>query len=202
MIMSITGGETFSQADVLRFTRKFIKDKIEKLEGVAAADISGGVEREILVEIDKGKIKGLHIDLLEISKAMKNANLNYPAGTTKEKFYEYLIRTIGEFAEIDEIAEIPIAVDDQEKGFEVDVNVKLSADDKKRQERGEYKRLVLLKDVSTIHDTFKEKTSYSRYNGNENISIAVQKQSAANVILTAERVKKAFRKIKEHFRRA
>jgi HAE1 family hydrophobic/amphiphilic exporter-1 len=192
MLLSITG--RYPTHELLRLTKKFIKDKLEKTEGVASAGISGGREREIVIEIDKAKLRSVNIDLLEISKALKNSNLNYPAGSTKEKFYEYLLRTIGEFQKVEEIGDTVINVDDQEKALgEQEVT---SPQARQEQEKAKYRRLVLLKDVSTITDTFKEIESYSRYNGQENISIAIQKQPAANSIITVEKVREQLELLK------
>ncbi len=185
MLLSITGN--YPLEEILRITKKFIKDKLEKTEGVASAGISGGQEREILIEVDKTKLKAVNIDLLEISKALKNSNLNYPAGSTKEKFYEYLIRTIGEFQSVKEIGDTVIGLDDQEKA--IGEQESFSPQARQAQEKGKYHRLVQLKDVAKIADTFKEVESFSRYNGHENISITVQKQPAANSILTVKKVK-------------
>ncbi|MDP3981658.1 MAG: efflux RND transporter permease subunit [Chlamydiota bacterium] len=191
MLLSITGIQ--SPEELLKITRKFIKDKLEKIEGIASAGISGGRDREILVAVNKSDITGVNVDLLDVSKALKNSNLNYPAGTTKEKFYEYLIRTIGEFQSLDDIGNTVISVDDTKKNLPTQ---QLNAMERQEQEKGEYKRLVLLKDIATITDTFKEISSYSRFNGKENISIAVQKQPAANTILTAQKVYKQLEELK------
>lgn len=185
MLLSITG--EYPLDELLRLTKKFIKDKLEKTEGVASAGISGGREREILIEVDKAKLRSVNIDILEISKALKNSNLNYPAGSTKEKFYEYLIRTIGEFQAVSEIGDTVIGVDDQEKALGEQENTTPGA--RQEQEKAKYRRLVLLKNVSTITDTFRDIESYSRYNSQENISITIQKQPAANAILTVKKVK-------------
>ncbi|MBI1883794.1 MAG: efflux RND transporter permease subunit [Chlamydiae bacterium] len=192
MLLSITGD--YPIEEILRLTKKFIKDKIEKTEGVASAGISGGREREILVEVDKTKLRSVGIDLLEISKALSNSNRNYPAGSTKEKFYEYLLRTMGEFKNVPEMGETVIGVDDQERSLgEEEVTTPQA---RQEQEKGKYRRLVLLKNVAKIQDTFKEVESYSRYNGNENISVSIQKQPAANSIQTVQRVRKQIEELK------
>ncbi|MBI1870959.1 MAG: efflux RND transporter permease subunit [Chlamydiae bacterium] len=189
LVLSITGN--YPLQELLRFTKKFIKDKLEKTEGVASAGISGGREREILIEIDKSALRSTNIDLLQIAHpstgALKKSNLNYPAGSTKEKFYEYLLRTIGEFQKVEEIGDTPISVDDQENASGEDEV--MSTQERQEQEKGKYRRLVLLKDVAKITDTLREVESYSRYNGQENISITIQKQPAANSILTVKKVK-------------
>ncbi|MBI4974334.1 MAG: efflux RND transporter permease subunit, partial [Candidatus Omnitrophica bacterium] len=69
----------------------------------------------------------------------------------------------------------------------------------KRGERGTIsrgKRLVYLKDVADVIDGIKERTSYSRYNGNENISISIQKQALGNTVRIINRVKKKILELK------
>src|SRR4030042_65169 len=90
--------------------RKYIKDAIEKVEGVASATITGGEEREILVEIDQPRLRASQIAIVSVVDSLKAANINYPAGT-KESFYEYLIRTMGEYQKVAEIQETPTALD-------------------------------------------------------------------------------------------
>jgi HAE1 family hydrophobic/amphiphilic exporter-1 len=178
MTLSVTG-ERPSQA-LREISRKIIKDELEKIEGVASAGIAGGLEREIIVEVDQGRLRAQNIPLLNVAKAVTDANLNYPAGTIKESFYEYLIRTLGEFEHVDEIKDIAVHV-------EADDTRRLPGKEEKGISRS--KRLVLLNDVGQVHDTVKERTSFSRYNGEENISISIQKQAQTNTLRVVNRVK-------------
>jgi len=103
--LAVTGPMT--PLDLREMCRKYVKDAIEKVEGVASATITGGEEREILVEIDQPRLRASQISIVSIVEGLKSANLNYPAGTIKEAFYEYLIRTMGEYQKIDEIKGYP-----------------------------------------------------------------------------------------------
>ena len=119
LILSITSSREDRSPVILReLARRMIKDEVEKVEGVASATISGGLEREIDVEINQNKLESRRIPVLEISKAISSSNLNYPAGTIKESFYEYLIRTLGEFEHVHDIGEIAVgsSASDQEIG--------------------------------------------------------------------------------------
>ena len=51
--------------------------------------------------------------------------------------------------------------------------------------------------MATVQDDVKERTSYSRYNGNENISISIQKQALGNTVNTIDRVKKRVKELKD-----
>ncbi len=197
VILSLTGER--GDVEMLRYARRFIKEALEKLEGVASCSISGGVDREIHVDIDQAKMMASSISIDEVTDALTDDNLNYPAGTIKENFYEYLIRSIGEYTSVEEIGQMPLYLDDRdeikrnrERGSEYlrdNVNQDVAG--------GLGKRLIYLSDIAKVTDTKKERHSYSRYNGVSNISLSVQKQATANVIDVAERVKKELKVIKE-----
>jgi HAE1 family hydrophobic/amphiphilic exporter-1 len=189
MILSITGNKT--PQELLKITRR-IKDKIEKVTGVASATISGGKEREILVEVDQGRLQASKISILSLVEALKNSNLNYPAGTTKGKLYEYLIRTMGEFKTVPEIKDTVVEVDtlnSRKQPREV-------SQEEEESKLDEDKRLILLSDLATVKDTLKEDKSFSRYNGRDNISLAIQKQAEANTIQTVERIRTTIEELK------
>lgn len=188
--LSITGEK--SSLELREITRRIIKNEIEKIEGVAQAEISGGEEREIIVEVDQGRLQASGISLIDVVDFLKAANLNYPAGTIKEAFYEYLVRTMGAFKEIKEIAEIATGVDDAKLDTR---GLSPKAIKEKEKEEGPKRRLIFLKDIARIRDTVKERTSISRYNGEDNISIFIKKQSGANTLRVANRVREAVKKL-------
>lgn len=195
LILSITSSREDRTPLALReLTRRMIKDEVEKVEGVASATISGGLEREIEIEINQPKLESRRVPVLDISKAVSSANLNYPAGTIKESFYEYLIRTLGEFDRVSDIGEVAIgsSSSDQEEPYQYH-------GESQRYEKGtisKEKRLIYLKDVANVIDNIKDRTSYSRFNGKENISIAIQKQALGNTVKTIDRVKEKIRDLK------
>ncbi|MBI4550130.1 MAG: efflux RND transporter permease subunit [Candidatus Omnitrophica bacterium] len=205
MILSLSG--PLSPVDLKLVAEKTLKDNLEKVLGVASADISGGLDREIVVDVDQGRLFATKISLLTVVDAIEKSNISYPAGSIKKGLYEYLIRTMGEFRSVQEIGFAVAGVDKsrQEKRRE-DVFVEraefgprdtIEAMREDSQREMLQKRLILFKDIAEIKDTFKEKTSISRYNGRENISVSIQKQAGANVIQVVDRVKSALRFLEE-----
>jgi len=172
--------------------KKFIKDNLEKIDGVASANVTGGIDREIVVEIDQDKLDAAGLSVIKISDAIAAANVNTPGGTIKESFFEYLIRAIGEYQSISEIAELPITVDDTTYP---DVYFK-EHDVRSNEQKEREKRIIYVGDVAVVKDTFRDQKSFSRYNGVDNISISIQKQAGANTIETVRNVKKALKSIK------
>lgn len=191
LVLNITSN--LPAAELMQFARKIIKNELEKTEGVAVVQLSGGREREILVEVDQGRLAAAGISVVAVSEALNKANLNYPAGTVEESFYEYLIRTIGEFKAVKEISQIPIAVDElplnlreenpQEQGIRAP------------KEKQVEKRIILLKDIARVKDTLQEQTSISRYNGKDTISLSVMKQAGANTIWVANNVRAVLKEL-------
>lgn len=194
LVLSVTTTSDRSPILMKELARRMIKDEIEKVDGVASATISGGLDREIQVEVNQDKLFARGVPLLDVSKALTNANLNYPAGTIKESFYEYLIRTIGEFEHVNEIEEISIGTDTSQQPQQYQAQPEMSM--AKRSPRAEDQRLIYLKEVAVVIDTVQERTSYSRYNGKENLSISIQKQALGNTVRTINKVKQKLQDLK------
>jgi len=196
LILSVTTSrEDRSPVALRELARRMIKDEAEKVEGVASATISGGLEREIQVEVNQDKLQARRIPILDVSKAVSAANLNYPAGTIKESFYEYLIRTLGEFEHVRDIEGVPIIGPDSDTQEELSMQ-QYESDIAKKRAISKDRRLVYLRDVAHVVDGVKERTSYSRYNGKENVSIAIQKQALGNTVKTIDRVKRKLADLK------
>lgn len=187
---------------------KILKDNLEKVNGVASITISGGLDREILVEVDQARLQASNLSLLQLTESLEKANVSYPAGGIKKGLYEYLIRTMGEFQSVRDIAYAVVGTDVVEKirtesrpeiveRGEMGPRKTIDALREELARGSEQKRLVFVKDVAEVKDTVSEKTSVSRYRGKENISISIQKQAGANTIQVVDRVKQAFALLQE-----
>ena len=195
LVLNVTAEKTTPE-DLQHIVKKVIKTEIEKAEGVATTNIVGGVTPEILIEIDQDRMMSKKVALNDVVEAVSKANLNYPAGTIEESFYEYLIRTIGEFQVIQDVENVVIDVEDKAKKREY---TEYGAEDlKEKQERAiTAQHLSILKDIAVVKDTLKEKTSISRFKGRDNVSLSIQKQADANTLLVANSVKDIIKRVKK-----
>jgi HAE1 family hydrophobic/amphiphilic exporter-1 len=155
LVLSISGER--SLLELKEFSEELVKPRLEQIEGIGSAEIAGGVEREIQVEINPRYLTlyGLTID--EISNRIDAFNQNLQGGTINKGRFRYALRVVGEFEELDEIGEISI---------------------KTTQERG----VIRLKDVADIKDSIKERQGITRLNGRESIGILVRKEAGANTV--------------------
>ncbi|MDP6779875.1 MAG: efflux RND transporter permease subunit, partial [Candidatus Latescibacteria bacterium] len=142
-----------------------IKPELESLEGVAAVQVSGGLEEEIHVEIAEPKLASLRIPLSQIVSRLSQENVNLTGGQLKDGETEYLVRTLNEFRTVDEIQDIVVA-----------------------QRRG---AIITLADVGTVTKGHKERNVIARINGQESVELAVFKEGDANTVTVARRVREA-----------
>jgi HAE1 family hydrophobic/amphiphilic exporter-1 len=170
--------------------KKVIKTSLEKVEGVASVEIKGGREREILVEVDQGRLQASGVSLLDVVNILKNSNLTYPAGTIKKRFYEYLIRTMGEYENVSDIRKTPLKLQFFKERREQFM------DEQKKREKEKPKGMILLKNIAEVTDTFKEQESIFRHNKKDSISISIKKQSGSNIVKVVKRIRDAIKEIK------
>ena len=193
LVLNVTADSTSPQ-ELRRVVNKLIKNEIEKADGVAAANITGGRTPEVLIEIDQDRLMSKGLALNKVVEFISKANLNYPAGTIEESFYEYLIRTMGEFKLVSEVDDIVVGLDERrEKDQYQALDPQAQAEQEGR--RPASTRLILLKDIATVKETLKDKSSISRYNKKDNISVAVQKQADANTLSVANNVKSIIKRL-------
>jgi HAE1 family hydrophobic/amphiphilic exporter-1 len=178
-------------ADLRHMAKRNIKDELERIEGVAKVELRGGEEREILVEIDKGRLLANQVSITEVVTSLENSNITYPAGTIKEEKHEYLVKTVGEFQNIDDIANLSFS--------KVDNNIEhvLSTKRVKNKEQERDDKIIFLKDIAQVEETLKDRKGYSRYNGRENISVSIYQQSGSNLINLSKEVQKKLKSIRE-----
>ena len=193
--MSLSVSYKTPQTDVWKLVelrtlcKKYLKDELERVEGVAKVDLYGGYEKEILVEVDKGRLLANQLSLLDIIRALREANITYPAGTIKEETKEYTVKTIGEFKTVKQIQELIIPVErrpeyDRYKRYRL------------KKEKPE-KEVVYLSDVAEVKEAIKDVKGYARYNKKDHVSVAIYPQSKANLIKLSKMVRKKLKEIIE-----
>ena len=155
--------------------KKIIEDEVaprlERIEGVAAAQVFSMDTREILVAVDKVALESLSISMDQILMALGMENLNLPAGRITERHSEYLLRTVGEFQSLDDIRNTIIG----------------------STQTGQ---LVYLTDVAEVRDTLKDTRLISRTQGEKGVFYFISKRSGANTVTTAQAVNRELDRIK------
>ncbi|MFH2099673.1 MAG: efflux RND transporter permease subunit, partial [Pseudomonadota bacterium] len=156
-------------------TRRLIDDevkyRIERVPGVAAVDVWGGLEREIHVDLSPDKLKALQIPLAQVVDAIRSANITLPAGSVESGNYDITLRTPGQFTDIGQLADTTVAV---RQG----ASVKLS-------------------EVADVADRWQKVSRIVRVNGLPGLRLSVNKQSGTNTVEVAQRVLAEIARINE-----
>ncbi len=146
-------------------------DPLKRIPGVAMATIMGGLEREIQVNIDRQRLEAYHLSITQVTAMLAAENLTLPAGDLKIGRTDYIIRVPGEFRNVEEIGDVVV---------------------------GNFNGTpIYLRDIAQVKDSFKEKERRVRINREEGLIVMVQKQSGANTVTVANRIKKTLPKLEK-----
>ncbi len=169
MVLAVSGSGAL--LDLKEFTEELVKPRLEQVDGIGSADITGGVEREIQVELDPRLLSlyGLTID--EVAGRIEAFNRNLQGGTIRKGMFEYAIRVVGEFESIKEIG---------------DINLKTTKD----------QGIVRLRDIARVNDGLKERQGVTRLNRKESIGLLVRKEAGANTVKVTRLAKQVIDQIR------
>ncbi|MFW5973517.1 MAG: efflux RND transporter permease subunit, partial [Bacteroidota bacterium] len=98
-----------------------VKYRLERVAGVAAVDLRGGLQRQIQVNLDRDKLLALGLSADRVTSILRQENLNRPAGKVEEGNSNIYLRTVGEFQQIEEVGAIVVAVRDSQPVYLRDV---------------------------------------------------------------------------------
>ncbi|MFH1983919.1 MAG: efflux RND transporter permease subunit [Pseudomonadota bacterium] len=139
-----------------------LKDDIEAVPGVLEAEVTGGLEREIRIEVDTDKLTYFRIPITAFQQVVPSENQNTSGGAITLGQGRYQLRVPGEFETPEEILGLIVATHEGHP--------------------------IYLKDVATVVDGVKDETSRSRLDGIDSVSISVKKRVGENIIQISDAI--------------
>jgi len=139
-----------------------VRYRFARIPGVAQVDPWGGFTRQVRVELDPTRINALGLPLNDMLDAIRNANLDLPAGKLESGRFEVTLRAPAEYQDLDEIRGTVIA---ERNGAQ-----------------------VTLGQVAMVKDTYEKLSRIIRVNGERGLRVAIRKQANANTVEVAQRV--------------
>ncbi|MDI3280020.1 MAG: efflux RND transporter permease subunit [Bacillota bacterium] len=158
-------------AALKRLVEDVFKQRLERLSGVASVGVQGGLEREIVVAVDPLRLQFYGLTLEQVVQALKARNLTLPGGPVRSAGRELLIRTSGEFAHLEDLRDLPLPAG-----------------------RG---GMIRLRDVAEVRDGYKDVTAYTRLNRKPSLALVIYKETDANTVQVARRVKAEVERIQK-----
>jgi hydrophobic/amphiphilic exporter-1 (mainly G- bacteria), HAE1 family len=153
---------TMGPIELREFTEERINRRLERVPGVAAIDVRGGLRRQIHIELDRDNMLALGLTSTQVTQTLREENLNRPAGKVEEGNLDVYLRTVGEYRAASEVGATVVTVREGTP--------------------------IYLRDIAEVREGVEEVTSYTRINGQPGIRVAITKQAGANTVEVAEGV--------------
>ena len=138
----------------------YVKPRLERVSGVAVANVFGGREDEIQIVIRPGELASRGLTIPQVLRALDSENSNTSAGDFSEGKRKYLVRSVGEFRSLDDVREVVL---ETHRGGRVYVG-----------------------DIAEVRHAFKKRTNFVRQKGQPALAINCVRQAGANVLDTME----------------
>lgn len=135
---------------------------VESADGVAAATITGGQQRSIIIDVDPNRLAAYKLTLADVSKRLQQENINLPGGIAKQGSTEMVIRSVGNFEKPENALQVPLT--------------------------SVGNRIVTLADIATVRDDHSETRLFTRLDSDPAVGMILTKQSEANTITTAKNI--------------
>ncbi len=168
LTLSLSGaGERFDGEAGLKLLRRIadreVRRVLEPVDGVAAVKVKGGLEEEVQVELDEGQLRRTGIGVETITSRLAAENINLAGGTMRDGRTRYLVRTVNEFIDLDDIREIVIV---------------------RRADRD-----VRLGDLAQVRSGYRDRDVITRVDGKEAVEVEIYKEADANIVEMATSVR-------------
>lgn len=164
--------EKHDATQLFEFADKKLKTTLSSINGVASVDISGGRERQINVWLDNNLLLKNYLSIQNVTKAIKEKNLNVPGGSIDRKDNKVTVRFVGEFQTVEDIE-----------------NLKITSNEG---------RVYLLSDLGKVEDSYKEIETVARFNGKDVVALAVKKLSDGDAVRIVAALKKKLPEIQRN----
>lgn len=153
------------------YAEEDLKRQLESIEGVASVRLGGGLEDEIQVLVNERQAASLQIPMTLISQRLREENINLSGGRIEANRAEFLVRTLNQFENLDDIRSIYLTTRNN--------------------------RPVLLKDIATVENSYKERDSISRVAGMEAVEVSLYKEGDANTVQVSKAIQSALRQLND-----
>jgi len=169
MFMSLVGDKPIPYLFDLADQR--LKDQIAQVPGIANVNIEGQREREVQVVLNRNRLDAYGITPDQIIAVLQAENINASGGTIKSKYGQFILRTQGEFKDVEEIRDIIVSY---QHGIP-----------------------VYLKYIAEVNWGISEEVARSKINGKDGLRLTVYKQSGSNTVQVVAELRKKLDSIRE-----
>lgn len=166
--IGMTGGHDLAQLQDLAENK--IKPELERIDGVASVVLTGGLTREVRVDVDPVKLQNYGLTMAQITQVLRADNFNQAGGLVRQGRSQLFVRSLQQFESVDDIRNVSIVTPSGQT--------------------------VLLSQVAEVVDGYRDVDQYTRMNLKPSIGIHVLKQTDANSVVVSNLVKDKLESLK------
>jgi hydrophobe/amphiphile efflux-1 (HAE1) family protein len=166
-ILTVSGG--LDERALYDLAYNTIEPQIERLPGVASANVDGGKIRQITVNLDRDRLFSKGLSVNEVTRAVNDANFLLPSGDVKLGSFDYNVFTNNQFSVVAPMEDIVV--------------------------RRTGTTPIRLRDVGRVEDSAETQVSIVRVNGERAVYLRVNKQPGANTVEVVDAVKATMPKL-------
>lgn len=160
-------------------TGTVFRRRLEQIDGVAQVAVTGGLEREIHVEVDVRRLEAHGIAMDDVAMALEAANHRVPGGTVQRQGFLYHLRTMGHLESVRAIEDVVVV--------------------RRHRKGGAVGAVVRVRDVASVRDGFRDRRSITRYNGEESVGLLLFTEPDANAVRVGREVRQVLDELRaEH----
>lgn len=156
--------------DLYDYADDKLADRFSALGGVAKVELIGGEEREVIVEVDRGRLAARGLTVGQVTQVLSRENIKIPAGQIDDTTREVSLMFDAEAAEIPDLGNVELGVVNGER--------------------------VYLRDVATFEFGTERPKSRAFFDGKPAVVVKVTKKGEANAVAVVNGVKKAYEESK------
>ena len=164
-----TPDERIDMQTLSDFVEDRVKPHLERVAGMSEVNIFGGRERELQVHFDPVLLAQHQLSITAFVAALQDINKNLSAGALQQGKYDVRIRTVSRFTSPESILNAVI----------------------RKDEAGP----VFVRDVATVHETFKEERSFVRHKGQKVLAMNFQREPGSNLLSVMAGLKEELKRI-------
>ncbi len=162
--------------EITEIAKRQIKEDLEGLLGVGQVVLVGGKTRAINVAVRPDQLQARKVSAEDVRRTLAEQNVELPGGKVTSGPAEQNARVMGRVKSWEDIRDLIVAVRDDAAGG---------------------KTITRVRDVATVEDGWEEERGLSRLDGDEAVSLVIQKQSGGNTVAVAERVRARLEEIQK-----
>ena len=187
-----TNGTTLAQAGDI--ARAEIVPELQSLEGVATADLSGGLEQQVRIVLDPQKMAAKNVSLQQVAGVLGASNITLPSGTLSFDDLRLPVSTTHRFDSTEEIANLVVGASGVSSGTGTPGGAGTPGGTgtpggaTPGQAAPSLPTPIRISDLGTVATADVPTTGFSRVDGQEAVTVSVSKSSGANTVEVADAV--------------